>query len=235
MNIENLFGYESLRYEKKYICSNLLTSQARLIIKSLPTHFIQSFSPRFVNNIYFDSLDKDYYQNNIDGLGDRHKVRIRWYNNLFGNIKEPKLEIKSKKNHQNYKNTFAIDSFYFEKNLQDKRNLKNWINKADIPDNILKLLYSLHISSMNSYYREYFISSDSKIRITLDSEMTFYDVGTESIMKINTLDNDYPLIELKYDSKLSSEGNNIANEIPFRINKHSKYILGVEKQLFNRI
>jgi len=235
MNIENLFGYESLRYEKKYICSNLLTSQARLIIKSLPSQFIQSFSPRFVNNIYFDSLDKDYYQNNIDGIGDRHKVRIRWYNNLFGNIKEPKLEIKSKKNHQNYKNTFAIDSFYFEKNLQDKRNLKNWINKADIPDNILKLLYSLHISSMNSYYREYFISTDSKIRITLDSEMTFYDVGTESIIKINTVDNDYPLIELKYDSKLSSEGNNIANEIPFRINKHSKYILGVEKQLFNRI
>ena len=235
MNIENLFGYESLRYEKKYICSNLLTSQARLIIKSLPSQFIQSFSPRFINNIYFDSLDKDYYQNNIDGIGDRHKVRIRWYNNLFGNIKEPKLEIKSKKNHQNYKNTFAIDSFYFEKNLQDKRNLKNWINKADIPGNILKLLYSLHISSMNSYYREYFISSDSKIRITLDSEMTFYDVGTESIIKLNTVDNDYPLIELKYDSKLSSEGDNIANEIPFRINKHSKYILGVEKQLFNRI
>ena len=235
MNIENLFGYESLRYEKKYICSNLLTSQARLIIKSLPSQFIQSFSPRFINNIYFDSLDKDYYQNNIDGLGDRHKVRIRWYNNLFGNIKEPKLEIKSKKNHQNYKNTFAIDSFYFEKNLQDKRNLKNWINKADIPDNLLKLLCSFHISSMNSYHREYFISTDNGIRITLDSEMTFYDVGTESIIKINTVDNDYPLIELKYDSKLSSEGDNIANEIPFRINKHSKYILGVEKQLFNRI
>jgi hypothetical protein len=235
MNIENLFDNESLRYEKKYICSNLLTSQARLIIKSLPYHFIQSFSPRFVNNIYFDSLDKDSYHDNIDGLGDRHKIRIRWYNNLFGNIKEPKLEIKSKKNHQNYKNTFAINNFYFEKNLKNKRNLKNWINKADIPDNILKLLCSLQISSMNSYYREYFISTDKKIRITLDSEMTFYDVGTESIIKINALDNDYPLIELKYASKLSSEGDNIANEIPFRINRHSKYILGVEKQLFNRI
>ena len=88
---------------------------------------------------------------------------------------------------------------------------------------------------MNSYYREYFISTDNKIRITLDSEMTFYDVGTESIIKINAVDNDYPLIELKYNSKLSSEGDNIANEIPFRINRHSKYILGVEKQLFNRI
>jgi hypothetical protein len=235
MNIENLFGYESLRYEKKYICSNLLTSQARLIIKSLPSQFIQSFSPRFVNNIYFDSLDKDNYQNNIDGIGDRHKVRVRWYNKFFGYVKKPKLEIKSKKNHQNYKNTFAINNFYFEKNLKNKKNLKNWINKADIPGNIQKLLYSLHISSMNSYYREYFISTDNKIRITLDSEMTFYDVGTESIIKINAVDNDYPLIELKYNSKLSSEGDNIANEIPFRINRHSKYILGVEKQLFNRI
>ena len=53
-----------------------------------------------MNNIYFDSLDKDNYQNNIDGIGDRHKVRIRWYNNFFGYVKEPKLEIKSKKNHQ---------------------------------------------------------------------------------------------------------------------------------------
>ena len=41
MNIENLFDYESLRYEKKYICSNLLTSQARLIIKSLPAPFFR--------------------------------------------------------------------------------------------------------------------------------------------------------------------------------------------------
>ena len=83
MNIENLFDYESLRYEKKYICSDLLTSQARLVIKSLPSQFIQSFSPRIVNNIYFDSLDKDNYKNNIEGIGDRHKVRIRWYNNLL--------------------------------------------------------------------------------------------------------------------------------------------------------
>ena len=164
-----------------------------------------------------------------------HKVRIRWYNDLFGNIKEPKLEIKSKKNHQNYKNTFAINNFYFDKSLKDKRNLKNWINKSDIPGNMLKLLYSLHISSMNSYYREYFISTDNKIRITLDSEMTFYDVSTESIIKINTVDSDYPLIELKYDSKLSTVGDNIANEIPFRISRHSKYILGVEKQLYKQI
>lgn len=97
------------------------------------------------------------------------------------------------------------------------------------------MLYALQLSSMNSYYREYFVSTDSKIRITLDSEMTFYVVGTESITKINAVDNDYPLIELKYDSKLSTEGEIIANEIPFRINKHSKYILGVEKQLFKRI
>ena len=235
MNIENLLKYKSTRYEKKYICSNILPSEVRIAIKSLPSLFIRSFSPRNVNNVYFDSLDKVNYHKNIDGISDRFKIRIRWYNNLFGSVKNPKLEIKIKKNSQNYKNIYQLSNFKFEKNLFYKKKLNDWLNNANIPYGVKKLLESFRLSSINSYHREYFVSINSKIRITLDSKMIFYDVDTDKIFQINKVDNFYSVIELKYDSKLSIEGNKIANEIPFRVTKHSKYIIGIEKQLLSSI
>ena len=39
--------------------------------------------PREINNIYFDNLNFTSAQNNIDGISERAKFRVRWYNSDF--------------------------------------------------------------------------------------------------------------------------------------------------------
>ena len=77
------------RYERKFFISNLTKYEIESLIKLHPALFSEIYFPRFVNNLYFDSLNMKNYFDTIDGLGDRMKIRIRWYGSLFQDIEKP--------------------------------------------------------------------------------------------------------------------------------------------------
>ena len=58
---------------------------------------------------------KNYYDN-IEGQTNRIKVRIRWYNNLFGSIENPTLELKIKNGLLGKKISTNIKQFTFDNN-----------------------------------------------------------------------------------------------------------------------
>ena len=83
------------RYETKFSVIDLNRNEIENIIKSHPAIFHEIYFTRNVNNIYFDTVDFSSYIDNIEGVRDRKKVRIRWYGDLLGECNNPILEIKN--------------------------------------------------------------------------------------------------------------------------------------------
>ena len=84
------------RYERKSVISELTKNEIKALIKLHPAMFLESYPPRFVNNLYLDSVGMNNYFDNMAGLKERVKVRIRWYGRLFGSVEKPTLELKIK-------------------------------------------------------------------------------------------------------------------------------------------
>ena len=67
----------------------------------------KSYPDRWVNNIYFDNINLDLFNQSIEGISRRTKVRLRWYGD-FHNIENSILELKLKSGHKNMK---KIDTY----------------------------------------------------------------------------------------------------------------------------
>ena len=56
--------------------------------------FTQQYPDRNISSIYLDTLNYNFARDNINGVSERKKIRIRWYNNNLNNIS---IEEKIKK------------------------------------------------------------------------------------------------------------------------------------------
>src|SRR3989338_2181632 len=111
-----VFQKEYPRYERKMYFPSQNASEVESWIRLHPEGFKEIYSGRFVNSIYFDSLDMKCYFDAINVLNERYKVRIRWYGELFGKIEKPVLELKWKHGQLVKKDTYDLMSFDFYKN-----------------------------------------------------------------------------------------------------------------------
>jgi SPX domain protein involved in polyphosphate accumulation len=85
------------RLEKKFVYNQGDESFQSFIINGM---FKETFSPRVVNSIYFDTTVYHDVWDNINGFGNRKKIRIRWYNKINNSnvfIEEKKKLILSHK------------------------------------------------------------------------------------------------------------------------------------------
>jgi hypothetical protein len=217
------------RYERKFFVSELIEPEIDLMVKLHPASFSEIYHERFINNIYLDSFDMKNYFENVDGLKDRVKVRIRWYGHLFGFIDKPVLELKIKKGLVGRKESFPLVPFSVDENLQ-RNTIVDVFNRSEIPE-ILKLdLNWLEASLLNRYRRKYFQSADRKYRITIDSEMEFYQIRAYNNAFLHkSVDLKSMVVELKYTTENDQYVEQIANYFPVRISRSSKYVNGIER------
>jgi SPX domain protein involved in polyphosphate accumulation len=223
---------EELRHERKFLITDYSVAEVEQIIKYNPACFTKIFHPRTVNNIYFDSLAFDSYYSNVEGDMNRTKARIRWYGKLFGQIEDAVLEFKIKKGLLGKKESYKLNSFTLDQNFSKQEFVKAIENPA-VPRDIKDLMLSLYPSLLNSYSRKYLLSADKQFRLTIDSEQMFYRIsysGNTFLNKVTVPQN--VVLELKYDSKLQEEADQISNAFPFAITKNSKYLQGIERVLF---
>ena len=129
----------------------------------------KTFDDRIVNSIYFDTPDFTLAKDNLSGISNRKKYRIRWYNEdfnkLFYEIKSKKNNLGSKKivsanNHQ----TDLKDIFSFKNKLLQKDNKKDFLEYI----NYLNLEPKIQISYVRSYYE-----FKNLIRITYDRNIKY--------------------------------------------------------------
>jgi len=192
-----------------------------------PAFFREIFHERYVNNIYFDNLAFDNFFENIDGNTDRAKYRIRWYGELGVRIKNPKLEIKVKKNLIGYKKSYEL--FSFDMSSQIKIVSIGDVIERSITDQKIKLILKDQIPVLlNRYRRKYYATKDNKFRITVDDDQSFYKFSSLSNSFLARQDDhEHIIMELKYSKENDYQASFITNHFPFRLTKSSKYTNGI--------
>ena len=216
------------RYERKFTMPDSYSSEAIIQqIKSNTYLFREVFYQRQVNNIYFDTEGYGDYFDNVLGVSDRKKIRIRWYGDTFGTIEKPKLEVKLKKGLVGDKWAYRLRPFYLDENITST-SIQEIFRDSNLPVPILEGVKMVFPSLLNSYSRRYYLSADNRYRITVDFNLLYHKIDRRfNNFKVKPVRDENKIIELKYGLEDDHEANVISTQFPFRLNKNSKYVNGI--------
>lgn len=217
------------RYERKFLVDRLDASQARAMVKRHPGMFYEPYPPRYVNNLYLDTKGMDNYLDNVNGVGDRRKVRIRWYADLFKDIEKPVLEFKIKQGLVGIKRVYPLTPFTMDRRF-DQRCCPDIWRQSDLPARVEHYLRGLNVVLCNRYHRRYFATRDQQFRVTIDSEMAYYQVKRANNCFLHRqVDYRHIVVELKYLESMDEQAQRMAAFFPFIVTKSSKYVTGIER------
>jgi len=226
--ITDIIKPADFRYERKFFISDLSRYEVEQIIKINPASFSEIYFQRFVNNVYYDTVNLTNYAGNVYGVAQRLKTRIRWYGELFGLIEKPVLELKIKEGFLGGKVRYSLKPFYLDDNYSPEIR-QDMFAEAGVPDILVEYLKSLRGALLNRYSRKYFESADKKFRITIDAGMEAYRIGpVKNTFMEKTVDAGNVILELKYAEENDEEARLVTNHFPFRMTKSSKYATGME-------
>ncbi len=209
-----------MRYERKYVLNNNMSWKFKDML--FRKNFKKIFSKRKVKSLYFDTVDYLFFKENIEGIGNRMKPRIRWYESLYETNNEKKkyiFEIKRKKGFVGTKEIFNVN-FIFD--LEDKKiiSFKNELSNkisAIVRKNVEPVL-------VTSYDREYFLNYNKKLRATIDTNLSIKHIKNNSSIPLNK-----EIMEIKYNKEYDDYYRNtiIDANFNFRFQKYSKYVSGI--------
>lgn len=218
---------KDFRFERKFVASAALYREIEALIKTHPALFCEPFPPRYVNNIYFDSLGLNNFYANIDGVQHRVKCRIRWYGELLGPIASPILELKIKDGLMGKKESFVLQPFTLDENVTIET-LRDVFSRSDLPEFVTMAVQPLQPALLNRYRRKYFQTADGAYRLTLDSELVYYRIESYGNTFLRSWrDQKNIIIELKYDRDRDGFAAAISHRFPFRLSRNSKYVNGI--------
>ena len=194
----------SFRIEKKILINNLNLFDFKKKIFSLGVKPL--FEKRKVQSLYFDNSFKKMYDDSIEGLAPRKKIRVRNYpeksNDTF------KLETKISSIEGRYKTTKKISKNYFEK-IKDNGYFDD---KYGICKPLLNVVYE----------REYF--KKNNIRITIDTNIEYNLYNNKFSKRDKNI-----IVELK--TSKNQDIDDLFEQFPFQEIRFSKYCNGID--LFN--
>lgn len=213
-----------LRYERKFVVPASATSRVESALRLHSAFFREVHASRFVNSIYFDTLDLRHYFESVEGEANRRKFRLRWYGDLFGPSAYTALEIKSKHGQVGSKIVHPIRDFEMKRGISGAELARAfaglWSEETD---------QRLEPVLMNRYLRHYWASRDGRFRITVDSDVTYYRVARVRNGFLRPVQAGAArIVELKYAVGEDDDATRIARAVPFRSSRHSKYGTGVD-------
>ena len=143
------------------------------ILKS-PLAFYSSYPDRRINSLYFDSCNYSSFDDSLAGNSLRKKIRFRWYGKII-NSRSPTLEFKYKQGHLSWKVLQKLNIIINLESTSWERAFLNSLNRKYISSDNYLALSQTKPTSIVSYMRSYFESTDRRVRLTLDRDITFRD------------------------------------------------------------
>jgi SPX domain-containing protein involved in vacuolar polyphosphate accumulation len=165
------------------------------------------YKPRKIQSLYFDNQYYEMYNDSIEGLTPRKKIRVRNY---------PAS--------QDGKMYFEIKISSVEGRFKTRKIINN--NKFDYikTNGIMDSQYGLCRPCLYvTYEREYFIIGD--VRISIDNNIN-YKLYTNNI----SLRDESSIVEIK--TSIGKNLDSLVSDFPFQRNRFSKYCNAVEKIIF---
>ena len=169
------------------------------------------FEDRQINSIYFENHSLSIYNESIEGLCPRKKIRVRYYGN-----KEFCLT-----NKLNYNLEIKYTDFFGRKKKSEKvKNIKKLLKNGffDEKYGICRPIISV------SYKRKYFLCKG--FRVTLDSDIFYKKYNPILFFNSNKILDNNIIVEIKSNNIFNRD--QIEAEFPFARTRFSKYCFGIE-------
>ena len=223
-----------MRQEKKYTFSITNLLDVKKSIQNSNFSISKSYENRFVNSLYLDSFDYLNYEENLGGISNRSKARLRWYSkkpfakitkntNIFFEIKTRTNLFGSKLIH---KINFPDRAISYDHNL-----MVNYLRKI-LPLKLLPYIDHCSVFSLGvSYDREYYETSSKKLRLTIDNDIKFIKPNSFEVFnfkQVETYNVEYGVLELKLPKDTYDEIADIPIDfLDITSGRHSKYSVGI--------
>jgi hypothetical protein len=222
------------RHEFKYIINRSAYHTIRERLKSIAKHDRNADEDGFyyIRSLYFDDHNKSGYFDKADGIDKRRKYRARIYDTK---AKTVNLEIKEKLDNLIRKISARVTREDYQKLLDEGMlDIKRKNDVATKFEYMIKKFY-LKPSVIIDYKREAFIYPYERTRITFDVDIKFsytqdYDIFNGNIPMFRVFDEDYVILEVKYDKMFAGIIRNIIQVDGCNRLSVSKYALSQEKK-----
>jgi hypothetical protein len=200
-----------MRYERKYRIEHLDWHEVMATVRQHPASFRMAFPDRRIHNLYLDTPTFQFLQDNLNGVGERMKARIRWYGPDRANLVAPNLEYKLRFNGLGTKTVRALPS--------PSGDLDAWLAEH--------LRHEAHLRPVlyNSYERSYLVSFDGRFRLTIDRDLQFNSPA--HFLSLPMHRSDAVIVEVKYDAAHDADFGSVGQRLPWTITKNSKYMEGM--------
>lgn len=224
-----------MRHENKFVFPESFLGVIEHRLLSSRFFFSEIFYERRVNNIYLDSPDYRNLYDNLCGVQNRVKHRIRWYG-ASRNVADPILEFKIKHGEMGFKEYAPLPSFSFDSDYYYDTYLA--VIAAGIRDESPAQQLMLHDifnevpTLYNTYLRRYYLSADGKFRITIDRELEYAAIS-RWYSGLSGFSEDNIVVELKYENADMGAAARIIQELGLRLARNSKYVIGMQGLYFN--
>lgn len=214
------------RYELKMTFDNLHRYRAEAWVKTNRFAFHTAYPTRVVNNIYFDSSGLDALNDHLSGVETRRKLRFRWYGEQVDQI-HGQLEVKHKEGDTGWKWTEIVEAPLRLNNMTWDEIHSILLSNCDAK--IAVLLQSARPVLINQYRRDYYVSADGNIRITLDYDLNTYQqrFSGKPNIQFNDPYKNTVVIEFKCDIEHAKQMADVLAQFPLRVNAYSKYLNGM--------
>lgn len=220
---------QSFRLERKFLVDQLDEHDVISLLRFHPAMFKEIYPPRYINNIYLDDPMMGSFHDNVDGLSERRKIRVRWYGELFRMVEKPVLEFKLKRGLAGQKAQYPLSPFSLDGNFSEGY-FKEVLRQSSLPHEAKSRIVSQDAVLLNRYYRWYFATPDMRFRVTIDSGLSYYHLHKyRNRFDHKWVDYQNIVVELKYQPEDDLEGCRISSGFPFRMTRSSKYVTGIEQ------
>lgn len=195
-----------LRHELKHNInvSDYIALRQRLRAVTKQDQHVDENGKYKIRSLYFDNIDDKALREKINGISNREKFRIRYYNDDFEYIK---LEKKSKMNGLCSKRSTTLTKVQCEKIIDgDIQWMRNSLDPLLIELYTKMNIQQLRPKTLVDYIREPYIYEPGNVRITIDSEiktgLNSKELFNQDIATLRAHSNKVMILEVKFDEFL---------------------------------
>lgn len=211
----------TLRHESKIPLQYSQYLELKSALIQLGKYPKTSYPDRIIHSIYLDDHELTDYFENISGISRRSKTRIRWYND---DTKKLAIEIKRKVIKVSDKKIMAIENpaGTVPRCRSDFMKLVRSNSRTLPVSQFISLFPVLEVEYGRSYFE---LAAD--IRMTVDHSIRYKSLFPQQSHKWHRSPVDI-VVEFKYPVGKEEIFGELLRNIPYRIFRHSKYVIGVD-------
>lgn len=218
---------EKARYEIKFVAYEHHLHRLLQWVRLHQAGFVKAYPDRRINNVYFDTQDCHAYAENLSGASSRRKVRYRWYGDKL-QIDKGTLEVKCKRNYFGWKQRHQITTPP-DQGGSSWREIRHHMLE-ELPNEGKRILQNNpNPVLINQYDRQYYVTHDGVIRLTIDRNQAVWDQRYKPKPNYHHRANlcRTLVVEIKFDRTEQVYASQLIQGIPVRVSRHSKYMVGV--------